>query len=350
MNTTLKRVLGIGLLLISVTMSIDAQYSSKRVKSKYQLYTDSLKAVEYNYIFPILGQQVYKKGFDIPYPAGVMANFMYMQQGIIIDNFQLGLLSDNHDIELTPVDFIEFGESTNSAYTVNFRPDLWIFPFLNVYGLFGYGSSTTEVTLTSPVQMTSVVEQGISTKGFGVMGAFGIGPVWASVDANWTWNKPDLLDRAVNVSVLGIRFGKTFEFKNNPERNIAIWAGGMRAKMSSETSGQIMLKDAIPQDAWDRKDEIVTEYNTWRDENYDDLTWGQKKAVDEVLDPIVDRIDNADGSSEIRYAMDKQVKQMWNGIIGAQFQYNKRWMFRTEAGIIGDRKSILASLNYRFKI
>ena len=48
------------------------------------------------------------------------------------------------------------------------------------------------------------------------------------------------------------------------------------------------------------------------------------------------------------YGMDKQTKQMWNGVIGMQFQLNKRFMFRTEGGIIGDRKSFLLSLNYRF--
>ncbi|MGA9271451.1 MAG: hypothetical protein WBV45_12585 [Lutimonas sp.] len=34
--------------------------------------------------------------------------------------------------------------------------------------------------------------------------------------------------------------------------------------------------------------------------------------------------------------------------IGIQYQLNKRWMLRSEGGIIGNRKSILLSLNYRF--
>jgi len=50
----------------------------------------------------------------------------------------------------------------------------------------------------------------------------------------------------------------------------------------------------------------------------------------------------------VRYGLDKRTKQKWNGVVGAQFQYNKNWMLRTEAGIIGDRKSFLLSLNWRF--
>ncbi len=322
-----------------------AQYTSKKVRPKHQAYTDSLKAVEYNYVFPILGQGAYKRGFDIPYPAGLMANYIWMDQGIKISNMQLGLKTDNQDIPLTAVDFIDFGENRNTSYAVNFRPDLWIFPFLNVYGLFGYGSSKTEVNLVAPVELKSVVDQKITTAGFGVMTAFGIGPVWMSIDGNWTWTKPELLEKPVLVTVMGLRLGHTFTFRERPDRNIAIWVGAMRANMSSETRGEVVMKDALPPETWERRDEIVENYWYWYD---NEATIKQKVAADKVLTPIVDRLEAADGDAVIRYGMDKQVAEMWNGLVGAQFQLNKRWMFRSEAGLIGDRKSFLFSVNYRF--
>ena len=58
----------------------------------------------------------------------------------------------------------------------------------------------------------------------------------------------------------------------------------------------------------------------------------------------------ADGEAIIKYGMDKQVAEMWNMVVGAQFQLNKNWMLRSETGIVGDRKQFLLSLNYRFKI
>ena len=322
-----------------------AQYSSKKIKDKHQAYTDSLKQVEYNYTFPILGQQVYAKGFDIPYPIGIMGNFMWMDQSIVIDNMQLGLKSDSQDIPLTQVDFIDFGNNKNTSYTVNVRPDLWVFPFLNVYGIFGTGNSKTEVNLVAPVELKSVVEQNITTAGFGLMAAGGIGPVWFSVDANWTWNKPELLDKAVRVNVMGIRFGHTFVFKHKPQSNIALWIGGMRASMSSSTAGEIQLIDALPPETWERRDEIVNNYWDWYNNEASPV---QQAIADQVLTPIVDRLENANGDSIIRYGMDKQVKEKWNGLIGMQYQLNKSWMVRSEAGLIGDRKSFLISLNYRF--
>lgn len=336
-------ILIIGLVMYS--NQVNAQYVSTKVNSKHQKYIDSLKQVEYNYIFPILGQAAYKKGFDIPYSAGAMVNYMWIDQGLLMDNLQLGLKTDEQDIPLTQVDFIEFGENTNTSYTFNVRPDIWVLPFLNVYGIFGYGNSHTEVNILAPVELKSIVDQSISTTGIGILGAGGIGPVWFSVDANWTWNKPELLDKPVRVNVFGLRFGHTFVFENKPESNIAVWAGAMSVKMNSETKGEIKLRDALPDETWDRRDEIVTNYWDWYN---NDAGPGQKIIADEILTPIVERLEASDGSSIIRYGIDKQVKQRWNGIIGVQYQYNKHWMLRTEGGIIGDRKSFLLSLNYRF--
>lgn len=330
--------------LLSISYAT-GQYVNTKIKTKHEAYKDSLKQVEYNYTFPILGKGAYKKGFDIPYPAGLMANYMWMRQNLIFDNMQLGIKTDELDIPLTPVDFIEFGENINTSYAYNVRPDLWILPFLNVYGIFGGGQSTTEVNLTAPVPLYSNVQQGLTTAGVGIMGAGGIGPVWFSIDANFTWSKPDLLDKPVQVNVLGIRLGHTFVFKNKPQSNIAIWGGAMSMTMNSETAGEIQLIDALPPEAWDRRDEIVDNYYDW----YNNVaTPPQKIVADRVLTPIVERIEAADGDTIIRYGMDKQVESRWNGTIGAQYQFNKRWMFRTEAGLIGNRKSFLVSLNYRF--
>jgi hypothetical protein len=322
-----------------------AQYTTKKIKSKHQIYTDSLKQVEYNYTFPFLGQEAYKRGFDIPYPAGIMGNYVWMQQGILIDNMQLGLKTDDRDIPLTPVDFLEFGKNISTANSFNIRPDLWVLPFLNVYGLLGRGQSQTEVNLVVPFALKSIVDQSFTTAGFGVMAAGGIGPVWFSVDANWTWNKPELLEKAVRVNVLGIRVGHTFTFKNKPQSNIAVWAGGMRAELNSETRGEIKLGDALPPEVWERRDEIVTNYWDWYNNQ---ANIGQKIIADKILTPIVERLETADGSAIIRYGLDKRLKEKWNGIIGAQYQMNKRWMIRSEAGIFGDRKSFLLSINYRF--
>ena len=274
-----------------------------------------------------------------------MVNYIYVKQGITIENLQLGLLTDNLDVPLTGVDFLEFGDNVSTASTVIFRPDVWVFPFLNVYGIFGTGTSTTEVNLSFPFELKSVVDQNVTTSGIGMTTAGGLGPVWLALDGNITWTKPELLDEAVKVNTFGIRFGHNFVNKQRPDRNIGVWVGAMSVKLGANTLGEIALKDALPPETWERAAQIEVAYNNWYDNT---ATIPQRLIADEILTPIVERIGAADGDAVIRYGLDKRVTEQWNGIIGIQYQLNKNWMFRSEGGIIGDRKSILLSVNWRF--
>lgn len=324
---------------------VQAQYPSTKIKDKHQAYTDSLKQVKYDNIFPIWGQKAYEKGFDIPYPTGAMVNYIYVKQGLIIDNMRLGIQTDNLDLPLTEVDFIEFGNNYTTASTVMVRPDVWVLPFLNVYGLFGAGNSTTEVNLRFPIELKSLVKQEVRTAGIGLTAAAGLGPVWLAIDGNITWNKPELLDEAVEVKTFGLRLGHNFVNESKPYRNFGFWAGTMSVSLGSNTVGELKLNEALPPEVWDRADQIVATYDDWYNNT---ATIAQKIIADQTLGPIVERIGAADGEAVIRYGLNKSTKQKWNGIIGAQYQHNKNWMFRTEAGVIGDRKMFLLSLNYRF--
>ena len=49
----------------------------------------------------------------------------------------------------------------------------------------------------------------------------------------------------------------------------------------------------------------------------------------------------------VNYRLDKKVADPWNMVIGGQYQFNKRFALRAEAGFIG-RISGMLSLNYRF--
>lgn len=338
------------IILLFAINSVSAQYATTRVRTQHQKYTDSLKQVKYDNILPIWGQKAYKNGFDIPYPTGAMINFVWVRQQIVIDNISLGLLTDDVDIPLTEVDFLEFGENYSEANTVLFRPDIWVFPFLNLYGLFGLGSSRTEVNLTVPVDLNSVVDQRLTTYGFGATAAGGIGPMWVAVDGNISWSKPELLDTPVKVTTFGVRVGHNFVHDDKPYRNFGVWLGAMKVTLASETVGAIQLKDVLPQDVFDRAQEIEANYFEWYNSLNPNNPIDAKKieVADEVLTPIFERIGAADGSATVRYSLEKKVKEPWNGVIGAQYQVNKNWMFRAEGGVIGDRKSLLLSVNWRF--
>lgn len=135
-----------------------------------KLYYDSLKAMNYNRILPILGNKVYKKGFDIPYPIGIMINYFYGVQDIIISDINIGFQGPNGSVG--PIDMskiIKFNKVQAAGQNINLRADFWVLPFLNVYGMVSYlPNATTTVELAEPVNLTSKAKQNGHSYGFGV--------------------------------------------------------------------------------------------------------------------------------------------------------------------------------------
>ena len=42
-------------------------------------------------------------------------------------------------------------------------------------------------------------------------------------------------------------------------------------------------------------------------------------------------------NASVQYSLDKRPKDMWNFVIGTQYQHNKHWMIRAEFGFLGSR-------------
>ena len=318
--------------------------------SQYQL-NDTTKA-KYPYTFPILGAKAYEKGFDIPLPVGGMLNFFTASQDVVIPDLEIGF-SDGllPEIPLTDIrDFVEFSEISAVATSINVRPDLWVLPFLNVYGIFGKSWATTTVELSFPITMRAVAELEGTSTGFGITGAGGLGRYFFVLDGNWVWTNMSNFEKPVGSRVFSFRLGRAFAFRKKPQSNIALWAGGMRVNMGGVTEGSITLNEVLPEETWIRRDEIVQNYRVW----YDNLKPLQQpllyKVATEVFNPIVDQIEQADGSGTIKYKLTKEPEQRWNMIVGGQYQLNKHHQFRAEGGIVGNRKSLLLSYNYRFGI
>lgn len=318
---------------------------------QYSQYKFEKDSIPYPYFFPILGAQAVEQGFDIPYPMGIMVNSFYGVQNMLIDNIQVGFNFQEREIPLTDIsDLVDFETVEAQVYSITVRPDIWVFPFLDVYGILGKSFASTYVKLNSPVQIETTAELEGSTFGIGTTGAFGIGKYFTVLDGNWVWSDMDQFEEPVKTGTFSVRLGRSFPVGKNPESNVAFWAGAMRLRVDSDTEGTLRFDELLDDETWERRDEIVTEYRAW----YDDINPIREpvkyKVATEVLNPIFDKLETTDGSSEVHYKLDKKPKGEWNMIIGGQYQYNKHIQFRAEGGILGDRTSLLLSLNYRFGI
>ena len=326
MNARLARVLT--LLLLSCGMSIPASAQSPDLVLT-QAERDSILE-DYDQVFPIWGKKAIERGFDLPRPFGIGFNAVYITQNIDIAN----LLLSTGDEPLEPFDVVQFGTNEATAVSGTMRADLWLFPFLNVYGLYGPGQANTEVEVTDPVVFTSSVDQGATTYGVGLTGAMGIKRNWLSVDVNWTWSDLEKLDKPVNIRILSMRYGRAF--KVSPRNKAAVWVGTMNQKVELETRGSVTFEEAVPPEFWS---DIENLPNTpW----YQGLTPVQQEVVDRLVQRIQDN-----RSTPINYGIDKELSDPWNMLAGGQFFLGKSWEFRAEAGFIG-RTSILAGFAYRF--
>lgn len=330
------------ILAVFLSMNVFGQYS--------QLQLGDTTKVKYPYPFPILGAKAFEKGFDIPLPVGGMLNYFTASQDIVIPEIAVGF-SDGllPQIPLTDItNIIEFGELSARATSINIRPDIWVLPFFNVYGIFGKAYAETTVELVYPIKMKTVAELEGTSFGFGTTGAGGLGKYFFVLDGNWVWTNMSNFEKPVRSNVFSFRLGRAFRFNANPKSNIALWAGGMRVRMGGITEGSITLNEILPPETWVRRDEIVADYRVW----YDNLKPLQEpilyKVATEVFNPIMDNFEQADGSGTVQYKLKKAPKQEWNMIIGGQYQLDKHHQFRAEGGIIGNRKSLLLSYNYRF--
>jgi opacity protein-like surface antigen len=363
-----------GAVLLSSVQLFGQVYSNKEVGQKNQELADSIKTIDYPYALPIWGEKAAKLGFNLPYSAGLGVNYLWQRSDIVINNLFVGF--NNSDmIDLDEV--VRFDNSVSEAQGVNLRPDIWLFPFLNVYGVFGKAKTSTSIGagLWIPdadnqwneiLSFSSKANFDATTFGLGMTPTIGVGGGWLALDMNMTWTDIAALEKPAFAFVFGPRLGKSFKLKNK-DSNIAFWAGGFRLHLKSSTMGSLNFNELFPVDGLQEKvdagivkvGEAQTNVDTW----WNGLTpIEQKNPVNkakyatanrtiakagEVLNGM-DAALNDDQNASVQYSLAKRPKDMWNFILGTQYQINKHIMLRGEYGFLGSRQQFIGGLQYRF--
>lgn len=330
-------------------------------------------STEYNFLLPIFGKKVHALGFDLPYSAGISVNYLTQKSNIVISNVSVGF----NNGELYNVDdLIRFNKTTATSNGINIRPDIWVFPFLNVYGIFARANTMTNVDVSVVIPRINDSEElfriqtspnfSTSTVGFGLTPTAGFFGGWIAFDMNFTWTDVDSQKNPVYAFVFDPRIGKTFNFKKE-HRNISLWVGGFRVKVSRDTQGSLPLGEILPIEDWEQKvtngqvriGEAQVELDDW----WNSLTPIQQanpvniakregnqlklNVASTILNGAENALDTAE-SSTLEYTLDKRQETMWNFIVGSQFQLNKNWMLRAEYGYSSGREQFFAGLQYRF--
>ncbi|HEY0467647.1 MAG TPA: hypothetical protein VGC79_25780, partial [Polyangiaceae bacterium] len=163
------------------------------------------KPYEYKYLFPFWGKKLASRGLTFPLPFGVGINYAYATQGVDISSVNVAV--NNRDyVDLSKI--VKFDHVTSTVKVLNGRLDLWLLPFLNVYGLATWVvDSDTDVLLAQPFQLRAGASQSGYGGGFGTTAAFSFWGIFTVLDMHLAWTKLEKLERPVRTFLLTPRIG-----------------------------------------------------------------------------------------------------------------------------------------------
>ncbi|MFS1422258.1 virulence protein [Shewanella sp. 10N.286.48.B5] len=256
---------------------------------------------KYDRVFPIWAQDAIDLGYELPKPYGIGVTYMNMDQPLVVENVSfsgLGLLDE--------IVSIKGSEAIQESETITFRADMWVLPFLNLYGIIGKtsGSSIANVTVNldlpppfKPVE-TAPFDFALNFEGltYGAGGTIvgGIGNWFALLDVNYTNTDLDILEGEISSIVVSPRVGYRFDIRGHDTQ---IWIGGMYQNVEQTFSG--FLQD--------------------------------------IGVPI----------PGAKFEVNQHLADKWNGLIGGQIELGKGFDLLLEGGI-GTRTSFMAGIGYRF--
>ena len=299
--------------------------------------TSAAEPDESDSYFPIWGEEARARGYSIPLPYGVNLSYMNIRQDIMVDSITFsGLKLGNHPI---PSDMfaIDAGHTREKSKTENLRLDMWVFPFLNVYGLVGHtrGSSVSQVSVDSDPSQFRGLDRVIAgavhqlyqsgklqdidftldfkgtTWGTGFTLAGGYGNWFGLVDTNYTRTDFDILDGSISAVTVSPRVGYRFSFQGiDGPSHLSLWVGSMYQDVQQEFKGSL-----------------------------NDLS---------MPSPLLQNMVNlANQDNNGRFDVKQHLQSPWNVLVGAQYELTQNFNITTEFGF-AERNSFFISGEYRF--
>jgi hypothetical protein len=262
---------------------------------------------------PIWGEKARAKGYDLPLPFGAGANLVFMDQGIQIRNVKVGIGDP-----IFEVSGLAFSDARSHDAAVTGRLDVWLLPFVNIYGIFGAVNGESELDLDigsvtgalPPIGLPPIFEPGTTidlnidyngtTYGGGMTLVGGYKNFFGSVDANYTFSNIDVVDGEIKTYTVTPRVGWLVDSTKIPG-SLALWVGAMYMRYRQTITDDINLQE---------------------------------------IDPRLPSVN-------LDFKLDVKNDQPWNFLFGGQWEITKRWQFTVEGGI-GDRKQLITGLFFRF--
>ena len=247
-------------------------------------------------------------GQELPLPIGVSGNIFYLEQDLISKSASIDvppLPLPTGPLQFPPGLPAQTTKLESHATSTTAKVDVWLLPFLNVYGVAGYVDGETNASGFSvgglPPEVASLLPSSFSVAysgpvyGGGATLAVGSGNYFASLDANYTKSDLDIGDSTIEAFTLTPRIGIKGSLG---DLNGALYIGAQYQDVDENQNGTASF-------------------------------------------PI------AGNPVPVGYSVVSEAEEEWNYLIGFNIETSNNWNYGLEAGF-SDRTHVMATLNYRF--
>lgn len=270
-------------------------------------------------VLPIWGDEARARGYDLPEPFGASYSYMNLRQDIIVD--KIGFIMPKNP-ETADALKIDAGHTREKSETHMLKLDSWVFPFMNVYGLYGRTKGTSKTILNGgsfagfPLPFIEGMPFDLDFKGDTYGGGFtlagGYNQYFATFDLNYTKTNLDILDGDIKALVISPRVGYEFVFSpfiaGQGNTKLQVWTGAMYQDITQRFKGDINKLNLPPAFA------------------------GLIQALD---DP------------GMKFDVEQHLAHKWSQTLGARLELTRNFNVITEFGF-NNRNSFFVSGEFRF--
>lgn len=195
----------------------------------------------------------------LPLPFGTGLNFTAFEQPYISSNLRMYSTKNNLTARADTV----YQDTKSGEVSVTIRPDFWLFPFLNVYGLFGYteGRTTPNMSVPSVIieNVPGIGDIKIDTTfelidkiyyngpvyGFGATVSTGYKGFFLLLNYEYSVTNPTSLEDNLIYQRFSAKAGILLG-RNVKKAKGAFWLGTLFMKDSHHFAGEVDVKDILP--------------------------------------------------------------------------------------------------------
>ncbi|MBN2460673.1 MAG: hypothetical protein JXB60_03615 [Candidatus Cloacimonetes bacterium] len=171
------------------------------------------------------------EGYEMPLPMGLGLTYYFQDQFYELDQIWI-------DIEIFDPEVIaDEIKIDNHTTEMSLKLDMWLFPFLNLFGLFGKVEGNTDIDLGTLYSDMKLSYDGY-VYGIGANLAGGWKSTFANFNATYTRTRLDQEDSSVEAWIISPKVGLHF---NQPWIlwDMSIWTGGMYQEYDERHTGKI---------------------------------------------------------------------------------------------------------------